>query len=120
MAIFQISKKTIHDAFDDLMKTSERKSKTHSAIVFLRAVGTMSMAPIMDALHELLLGVVRPKFLRAAIGVDIEAHIHKRAPSLGNEAVQVPYSSVWTQRNALAEYFSRTCQTCTASMPQQA
>ena len=120
MAIFLISKKAIHDAFDDLMNTSERTSKTHFAIVFLHAVGAISVAPIMNALRELLVGVSRPKFLRAAIGIDIEAHIHNRALRLGNEAVQVPYSSVWTQHNALAEYFSRTCQTFAGSMPQQA
>ena len=120
MAIFLISEKAIHDAFDDLMNTSECTSKAHFAIVFLHAVGAISMAPIVNALHELLVGVSRPKFLRTAIGIDIEAHIHNRALRLGNEAVQVPYSSVWTQRNALAEYFYRTCQTFAGSTPQQA
>ena len=120
MAIFLISKKTIHDAFDDLMKTSECTSKTHFAIVFLRAVGAISVAHIMDALHELLLGVSRPKFLRTAVWMDIEAHIHKLALRLGNQAVKVPYSRAWAQHDALAEYFSRTRQTFTGSMPQQA
>jgi hypothetical protein len=120
MAIFLISKKAIHDEFDDLMNTSDCTSKTHFAIVFLRAVGAISMAPIMNAFQELLGGFSGPKFLRTAIGIDLEAHIHNRALRLGNEADQVPYSSVWTQRNALAEYFSRTCQTFAGSMPQQA
>ena len=101
MAIFLISEKTIH-----LMNTSECTSKTHSAFFILRAIGAISMALIMDALHELLVGVSRPKFLHTAIGKDIEGHIHQRALRLGNEAVNVPYSSVWAQRNALAEYFS--------------
>ena len=120
MAIFLISKKTIHDAFDVLMNFSERTSKTHSAIAFLRAIGAMSVAPIMDTLHELSLGVSRPKFLRTVIGIDIEAHIHKRSLLLGSEAVKDPHSRTWAQHNALAEYFYRSCQSFAGSMPQQA
>ena len=120
MALLLISKKAIHDAFDVLMSASECTSKTHFAVVFLRAVGAISMAPIMNAFEELLGDFSSPKFLRTAIGIDLEAHIHYRALRLGNEADQVPYSSVWTQHNALAEYFSRTCQTFAGSIPQQA
>ena len=120
MALLLISKKAIHDAFDVLMSASECTSKTHSAVVFLHAVGAISMAPIMNAFEELLGDFSSPKFLRAAIGIDLEAHIHYRALRLGNEADRVPYSSVWTQHNALAEYFFRTCQTFAGSIIQQA